>query len=106
MHNVWCCCTAGSDFMANPLSATFAAGSTNTRVTVPVILDSLLEGNESFTLSIRETLPGVFVDNARSMATGIIEDSTGKCDLIWIPIQLIIVYNYSCSEIRTRHLFC
>jgi len=82
--------TAGSDFIADPLSATFAAGSTNARVTVPVILDSLLEGNESFTLSIRETLRGVFVDNARRMATGIIEDSTGKCVLIRV---LIIQYH-------------
>jgi len=55
-------------------------------VTVPVILDSLLEGNESLTLSIRETLRGVFVDNARRMATGIIEDSTGKYVLIKVLI--------------------
>jgi len=68
---------AGSDYTPDTLFATFATGSTTTGVTVPVILDSLLEGNETFTLTIRESLPGVSVDTPRRRATGVIEDSTG-----------------------------
>lgn len=45
---------------------------------MPVFLDSILEGNETFALNLRVTVPRVSVSSSRGTANGTIIDSTGK----------------------------
>ena len=75
-----CCFTEGSDFTSTPLTATIPAGATTTTVRVPVINDSIVEGDEMFSMSL--TVPPLLgpeiVAGSVTSATGIIVDSTSK----------------------------
>lgn len=71
-------CIAGSDFNSALLPATFPAGDSSTSVTVTVFLDNMLEGNETFSLDLRVSVPRVLRSRSRGNATGIIIDSTSK----------------------------
>lgn len=66
--------------MSNPLTASFAAGSSTSSVAFPVILDDVTERNEMFLMSL--SVPAAFSSFLRvsspSSATATIIDSTGN----------------------------
>ena len=70
----------GVDFVSNPLTASFAAGSSTSSVAFPVILDNVSERNEMFlmSLSVPEAFSSFLRVSSPSSATGIIIDSTGN----------------------------
>ncbi|HVT36348.1 MAG TPA: Calx-beta domain-containing protein, partial [Nevskiaceae bacterium] len=63
--------TAGSDYVATSGTATFAAGATSATVTVPVLEDSVYEGNETFQLQLSQPTNATLHNAA---ATGTITD--------------------------------
>ena len=72
--------TKGTDFTSTPLTATIPAEATTTTVRVPVMSDYIVEGNETFSMSLNvppSLDPGIVAGSVTS-ATGIIVDSTGK----------------------------
>ena len=74
------------DFNTTPLTATIPAGDTDTTVRVAVTDDDIVEGNETFymTLYVPSSLaPGV-VAGTNSSALGIIIDSSGKTIVNWL----------------------
>ena len=72
MHNT------GNDFSTTFMNATIPAGATNTTVRVAVTSDDIVEGNETFSMSLNVPSslgPGVVAGSVTS-ATGIIIDSS------------------------------
>ena len=70
----------GDDFNTNPLTATIPAGATNTTVRVAVTDDNIVEGNETFNISLNvsSSLAPAIVAGSFNSATGIIIDTTSK----------------------------
>ena len=48
-------CTAGSDYDAGPYNVTFPAGKTHASFNITITDDTLVEGEENFTLSIDQS---------------------------------------------------
>ena len=55
----------------------FNAGFTTSTVSVPVMADTILEGQETFNLTVMSSIARI-VAGPRSTATGVIDDSTGQ----------------------------
>ena len=68
------------DYTSTSIDATFAVGSTNTTINIPVIEDNILEPPETFSLNfnIPLSLRNRVHAGSPNTATGSIEDSTGK----------------------------
>lgn len=64
------------DFNSSAIVAMFAPNEASTTVTIPIVCDTEVEGNEQFNLSLTASPPVML--GAQSTAVGIIEDSTGK----------------------------
>ena len=68
------------DYDSTPINATFKAGTTNTTVNIPVIVDNITEMDEYFGLNL--TIPSSLKDLALSTVTNnilcIITDNTSK----------------------------
>ena len=64
--------------MSDPLIASFSAGSTSSSVSFPVILDNLVESNETFDLLLTVPQSQSIRTGNPSIATAIIIDSTGN----------------------------
>ena len=65
----------GSDFDTITLTAVFNAGFMTSNVNVPVTVDSIVEGQETFGLSLMSNNPRITA-GPLSTATGVIVDST------------------------------
>ena len=88
LKNVWL--TGGIDFNTTTLTATFASGMTMSNVSVPVIVDSIVEEREEFDLSLNvpsSLSPAITAAN-RDSAEGVIIDSTSKCSSEVIKLEL------------------
>ena len=68
------------DYTSTPINATFAVGTANTTVNVPVTEDEILEPSESFSLTFTVTpmLSTRVLVGDPNTATGNIIDSNGK----------------------------
>ena len=93
LKNVWL--TGGVDFITTTLTATFASGMTMSNVSVPVIIDSIVEGPEEFdlTLSIPPSLSPAITAGGRDIATGVITDSTSKCVIKQSSLEKLLMCN-------------
>ena len=72
--------TKGTDFTSTPLNATIPVNTTTTTVRVPVMSDNIVEGDETFNMSLNVPSslgPGIVAGSVTS-AIGIILDSTSK----------------------------
>lgn len=67
----------GDDFDTSTLTATFNAGFRTSTVNVPVMMDNIVEGQETFDLTVMSDIPRI-TTGPRSTATGVIIDSTGQ----------------------------
>ena len=74
--------TGGIDFNTTTLTATFASGMTMNNISVPVIGDNIVEEHEEFDLrlTVPSSLGPAITAGSRNRATGVITDSTSKCD--------------------------
>ena len=74
----------GMDYDITPITATFIAGTTTTAVTVSLINDTIVEGPETFdlTITIPPSLNSRVILGTVTKATGNITDNTGKTVLI------------------------
>ena len=94
----------GTDFTSSLLTAVIPAGATTTTVRVPVMNDTIVEGDEMFNmkLNVPSSLgPGIVAGSVTS-ATGIILDSTSKGYLAWIVFnkqvyECIVKLTLSCK---------
>ena len=77
--NVWL--TGGVDFNTITLTATFTSGMTMSNVSIPVIVDNIVEEHEEFDLilSVPSSLGPAITAGGRDTATGVITDNTSKC---------------------------
>ena len=69
--------TVASDFGSGPFTASFPAGSTTSRVNVPITDDQLLEGDETFAaqLQIPSNVPDTVIRGENVVAQVVIEDN-------------------------------
>ena len=80
------------------ITANFNAGSTTSRVNVPVFTDRIVEGPERFGLTIRSNVSRI-TTGSRSSAVGVITDSTSLLLNVLTNILLthygtqLLVYN-------------
>jgi len=67
------------DYTSTPVTATFTAGTTSTTIDIPVTMDDISEGLETFDLSytIIPSLPSGFEPGSITTAIGEITDATG-----------------------------
>ena len=65
----------GADFDTTTLSAVFNVGDMISNVNVPVVADSIVEGQETFGLSLMSNNPRI-TTGPLSTATGVIIDTT------------------------------
>ena len=73
----------GDDFNTTSLTATFPVNATNTTVRITVKNDNIVEGNETFNMSLNvpsSLAPGI-IAGLVSSATGIIIDSSSKAKI-------------------------
>ena len=79
LKNVWL--TGGVDFINTTLTATFASGMTMSNVSVPVIVDNVVEEREEFSLrlDVPSSLGPAITTAGRKVAKGFIIDSTSRC---------------------------
>ena len=72
------CLTGDVDFNSTTLTATFASGMTMSNVSVPVIVDGIVEEHEEFdlTLNVPSSLNPSITVGTRNRAIGVITDST------------------------------
>ena len=66
---------SGVDFDSNPITITFGVGEVIKRVNISVLIDHLLEEEESFVISVTTSDPQVKLSRIRAFAR--IIDSTG-----------------------------
>ena len=80
----------GVDYISTPITATFTAGSTSTTVNVPVIMDNIAEGPETFNLnlSISLSLTNEVILVKTTEAVGIIIDNTSK----FRNFRMLVIY--------------
>ena len=86
------------DYDSNPVMATFTAGSTSAMVNVPVTVDDIVEGPETFDLSFTipsslqvQIMPGMF-----TKAAAIIDDNSSKKNsvmLFYNSINIVSCYS-------------
>ena len=70
------------DFVSDPLTATFTAGSTTSSVSFPIVLDNVVEPSETFDVSLMVPLnlsPSIRANPRNARAT--ITDSTGTMNV-------------------------
>ena len=74
-----CFTTGGNvDFNSATQTATIAAGTSNSTISIRVINDDIVEGDEMFTMTLNvPTSPGITAGDI-TMATGIIIDTTSE----------------------------
>ena len=71
-------CTGGEDYDSGPYTVTFPAGTTTVPFDVSITDDSVVEGNEDFTVTIDESsLPTGVTRGSPGSATVNIVDTTG-----------------------------
>lgn len=63
------------DFDSSAIVATFQPNEVSTTVNIPIVCDTVVEGNERFNLTMSVNPPVIL--GAQSSAVGIIGDSTG-----------------------------
>ena len=90
--------SGGIDFSRVPLTATFASGMTMSNVSIPVIMDNIVELQEEFNLilNVPSSLGPAITIDGRNTAVGVITDSTGK-NVISISYKddvIIILFNF------------
>ena len=78
LKSVWL--TGGVDFNNATLTATFASGMRMSNVSVPVVVDSVAEEPEEFTLTLNvpSSLSPAITAGSRQRTMGVITDSTSK----------------------------
>ena len=79
--NHWLYCTvigSGVDFDSNPINVTFAAREDSKTISISVICDKSVEGEETFDIGLTLTSNNPQVRTGRVKAVGVITDSTGK----------------------------
>ena len=66
------------DYISGPYTVTFPAGVTSATFDVPIVGDSVLEGNENFTLVINDSsLPSHIIRGSpRNVAVNIVDDDS------------------------------
>ena len=69
---------SGVDFNSNSFTITINAGATDGRANIPVTCDDVVEGLETFDMSLSLTSSSTGVTVGRNTAEGRITDSTGK----------------------------
>ena len=81
--------TVGSDFGSGPFIVSFSAGSTTSRVNVPITDDQLLEGDETFAaqLQIPSNVPDTVVRGENAVAQVVIEDNEEVININFIPAR-------------------
>jgi len=77
--------TKGSDYVSNPLVVTFANGETIKTVTIPIINDTLIDGNETVNLKITNPTFGAIL-GTQSTATLKIIDDDAPTTRAWTPV--------------------
>ncbi|AKE63138.1 Alkaline phosphatase [Microcystis aeruginosa NIES-2549] len=60
--------TAGSDYVANPITVNFANGETSKTVTIPIINDTVLENTETINLTLTNLTGGATINDAQKSA--------------------------------------
>ena len=78
------------DYTSTPITATFTAGTTSTKIDVPVTRDAISENVETFdlTITIPSSLNGVF-DRFITTAVGTIIDNTSKQLVVFTSTSVI-----------------
>ncbi|HXQ35313.1 MAG TPA: Calx-beta domain-containing protein, partial [Anaerolineales bacterium] len=69
---------AGSDYVANSGTLTFSPGSTSETATVQVTGDTVVEPNETFSLTLSNATNASFISGSQTMATIINDDATAQ----------------------------
>ena len=98
----------GVDYYTTPITATFIAGTTTTAVNVSLINDTIVEGPETFdlTITILSSLNDRVILGTVTKATGNITDNTGRIYVLitFCGFALIAIYNYCLvAAIRFNH---
>ena len=68
----------GADFNSNPFNITINAGATEGRGNIPVVLDNVVEGLETFDMRLMLVTSSSLIALGRDTSEGQIIDSTGK----------------------------
>jgi len=68
------------DYTSTPLLTTFSIGTNTTNISIPIIEDHIIETDEEFDLmfTIPLSIRDVIKSGTQMIATGVINDSTGK----------------------------
>ena len=84
------------DYDSTPITATISAGTASTTVNVPLINDSIVEGPETFNLSITisPSLSGQVELGTIIEAIGNIIDDTGRTLCLIDTLYLTILFSY------------
>ena len=71
----------GEDYALGPYNVTFIAGMTVVPLSIPILDDNIVEGDESFTLVFDSSvLPGnIFPDDENNQSTVVILDDDCEC---------------------------
>jgi len=72
------------DYTSTPITATFTAGTTSTTIDIPVTMDDIAEGSETFTLrfSIPQSLNSLLVPGEIATTIATIIDFSGQYSII------------------------
>ncbi|MBD2460261.1 PD40 domain-containing protein [Oscillatoria sp. FACHB-1407] len=86
--------TAGSDFNSNPITVSFADGETSKIVTIPIVNDTTVEGNETVNLTLSNPTGGATLGTQAIATLTIVND-----DVAPVPGTLAFsTANYSVNE--------
>ncbi|HEX6834896.1 MAG TPA: Calx-beta domain-containing protein [Rudaea sp.] len=66
--------SAGSDYTATSGTATFAAGATTATFTIPILDDSAVEGDETFSIALSDPSPGAVLGAIANATVTIVDD--------------------------------
>ena len=88
------------DYDSGPYTVTFLAGSTTATFNVPINDDDILEGNETFMLTIDPSLPDGVTRGTPSEATVTIVDDDRKFYYQWFCCLICHMYLYLFLHIK------
>ena len=72
------CSTIASDFDNSPFIITIPAGMTRAMVSIPIVNDTIVEGDEDFDVVLQPGSPGIGIGTPGRAVVTIIDDNDGK----------------------------
>src|SRR4029434_6461154 len=91
--------TAGLDYISVTNTVVFATGETTKSVLIPIINDTLIEGNETVTMALTNVIGGLLLVPNEATLT-IVDNDTGPGQIAFASVGYVVAENGGTAHVR------